>query len=277
MERIVLHSVPGGSSGTGASYYLSGAACPRKAQLDLEQKEMGVVQTGGRAAQIGTMFHALMDVYYSKGTSDVVLELDDLELNENAGEAMRLFAEYTKRFPSSGFGEVIGSELQVPRDENEATRVREFLGVPFTLRLDLITELKGPEIPSLVQRRPELEGIEPGVYIIDHKTSGARGKDDPIKYRISTQFIAYQMVWNHLNPDRPCKGMIANCVVRHKKLVDNSFYSVIVPPPTFDQQIGLKNFLGHTAVLMKTGVANWAACYQWGVCHHYTSGRCDRR
>jgi hypothetical protein len=223
------------------------------------------------------LFHAVLDTYYTKGTANIVLELDDVELDEASKEAMRLFHGYASRFPPTGFGKVIGSELQIPKDDNEAVRIQEFLGVPFTARLDLVVELSSSDIQALVERRPELAGIEPGIYIVDHKTSGRRGADDPIKYRISTQFIGYQALWNHLNPDRPCKGMIANCVVRHKKLVDASFYSVLVPPPTHEQILGLKTFLQHTKVLMTTNMANWGACYQWGVCPHLTSGRCDRK
>ena len=275
-QRITITEVSSGGSGRGVSYYLNAAACPRKARLDAE-----LVEAGPRplypdsAATIGTLFHKLCEVYYGQKTRDIVLELDDLRLRGDIAEAYRLFAGYTKVFACDEW-EVISTEELVPRDEVDADAIRVSFGVELTARLDLVVRVREEDIPRLIRTRPGLEGIEPGVYLVDHKTQGARGSQDAMKYGMSAQFVAYQMMWNLLHPEEPCSGMIANIVVKHKKLDANSFYSLLVPSPTIEQRVGLTCWLQWADGQSKTDVANWGNCFNWEPCSHFTNGRCAR-
>jgi len=83
-------------------------------------------------------------------------------------------------------------------------------------------------------------------------------------------------MWNFLHPDDPCKGMIANCIVRHRKLTKDSFYSVLVPTPSEEQVLSLRTFLEKASALAGTDMANWAACYNFKPCYHYMNGACQR-
>lgn len=228
------------------------------------------------ATGVGSAFHKIMEHYY-RGTLGTVAFDDTVP---NVIEALRLYRAYSTRFPASEFGTVVGSEVEFSLPTDLAVGM---LGVPaFTGRLDLLVEIEQDKIEDLRRwDKRNLSGLtEPGVYILDHKTMGRKDRDVAKKFSNAFQFHAYQFAWDLLHPDKPVKGMIANCVVRHKELNDGSFFSVFVPPPTPVQIRALRGHLSDSyAIYLARGAEflNRSKCYDWGrECAHFTSGACDR-
>jgi hypothetical protein len=144
---------------------------------------------------------------------------------------------------------------------------------PLTARIDMVVDVD-EAAPKEIARRTGLQ-LEPGVYLVDHKTRGQLNSNMAMGYTMSLQNHIYQMLYKACYDLEP-KGMIFNIIVRHKKLVDNSFHAVLAPWPTGPQQEAAAQMLRNAKLLAGTDMANWAACNQFGTCRHYTEGRCDR-
>lgn len=274
----ILQSLPEGSSGTGISYYSNAVRCPRKAKLDVlhrAAREPGDASPNYRA-DVGKIFHALCEIYYNTGERSISVELSDINMGEAPDEARRLFSAYTERFNRSDFARVIATELQLPAKEADVAVIASLLGVsPFTCRLDMAVEVAQEHCDVLYRKRGLV--LTPGVYLWDFKTKAAKGAGDELVYRHAPQFLAYQAVWNALNPETPCLGMVADCIVAHKKMVDNSFYSILVPAPGPEQIAGLKRFLAYAQKQTELDEPNWLSCFDYGrACPHLTSGACNR-
>jgi hypothetical protein len=270
----ILQSLPEGSSGTGISFYSQAAKCSRKLHLD---KQAEASQAGNFRPDVGKIFHALCEIYFSTGHSNIAVELSDVNLGEAPDEARRLFSAYAERFSPQDFSRVVATELLLPASPEQEGLVASAVGVsPFTCRLDMVVEVDARSVDILYKKR----GIiipEPGIYLWDFKTKGQKGSNDEVVYRYSPQFIAYQIVWNTLNPGMPAKGMIADVIVGHKKLTDNSFYSVLVPPPTNEFAAGLRRWLAYAQKQASNDEPNWLACFDFGrACPHLLSGACNR-
>jgi hypothetical protein len=268
----ILQSLPGGSSGTGISYYSTVSRCTRKAALDKL-----VSRDADYRPDVGRIFHALCEIYYQTKSADIVVELSDLNLGEAPDEARRLFAEYAKRYSPSDFAEILGTEVLLPSNPQLTPAVEAAVGVsPFTARVDLIVRVDERSAAVLAQKRHII--CEPGVYLWDYKTKGQINKYDDILYRQrSAQFIAYQIAYNAEHPDSPCKGMVADIIVGHKKLEDKSFYSILVPAPSKEQTAHFREFLEDAKLRAGVQKPNWTACFDYNKpCQHLTSGLCDR-
>ncbi len=271
----ILQTIPSGSSGTGISYYSEAARCSRRLRLN----KMFEVE-GTRPQDTGKIFHALCEVFYDeKKRAGAAFQLDDLNYGEAADEAKRLFLAYSERFAPTDFAKVLATELLLPAEGDTEARaiIETAVGVsPFTCRIDMVVEVDARSAEVLYKKRGlVLDGY--GTYLWDWKTKGQKGSSDDLIYRFSPQFIAYQLVWNALHPDNPCKGMIADVIVGHKKLEDKSFYSVLCPPPTMEQAMGLRRWLQAAQRNAATDDPNWLSCFEFGrPCPHLLSGNCTR-
>lgn len=269
---IIDPSLHRGGSGTGISYYMSAARCPRKARLD---KSLGPDGESSKSSKTGTMFHSLMELFYSGqvGTECAAIQVADINYAEELQEAQRLAAAYFAKFPERDFwGDVVAVEKQLPAQEDQKQLVLDYFGVDLTARLDMVTEV------SLHNRQRILErtglDLEPGVYIIDHKTRSRRDNSITQTYSLSAQFKAYQLLWTKLHPETPCVGMIANVVIGTKEV---QFQQAVITPPTDVELEGLRNWLKGAHALAETDFPNWAACHEaYGVCQYYTRGLCNR-
>jgi hypothetical protein len=273
----VLQSLPTGSSGTGISYYSTAAKCARRARLDKERAESSF--SSDLRMDTGKIFHALCEIYFSTGQQNIAVELGDVNYGEAPDEARRLFAAYAERFFPEDFSRVVATELLLPPegDSVAAAKIAEAIGVsPFTCRIDMVVEVDERSAEVLNKKRKLT--LEPGVYLWDFKTKGARDNNAELVYRHAPQFIAYQVAWNALNPSNPCKGMVADVIISHKKMEDDkSFYSVFVPPPQEIQVRGLRRFLQSAQANAPTDNPNWLACFDFNkACSHLVSGACDR-
>lgn len=275
-----------GGSGTGISYYSTAWDCPRRARLDRETEHKA---DPGYSAGTGIIGHALLDMYYSKDVDpkDVAaIQVSDVAYDSPKQEAVRLVTSYLKEFPGRDFwGDVVASEVQFPAPE-VASRVKEFFGVEFTARMDLITRVTDKHLPRIREKTGLF--LHPGVYIIDHKfkpggmdgdkKKSPRKESNPErKYgEFSLQFKAYQLMWNLFHPDEPCMGMIANIIVGTKEV---GFQHSMAGAPTAHDLEVLRVYLKSGELLASTDAPNAGACYFDAynqVCPHYTSGACNR-
>lgn len=290
--KTVYRSLNRGGSGKGISYYETGMRCPRRAQLGYAAHLKKKAAQEGRekpvygvfnpdkinAAGAGTVFHDLAEIYHTRRESEVCLIYNDLGAHKTEQEGRRVFAAYSKIFPPDAWGEVLHAELDLlGEDETLKARVKEVFGVELTARLDLVTQLhpeQAEELYKLIGLR-----LEPGIYIVDHKTKSRAEDFDDIFGDDSRQFIAYPILWDICNPGRPCKGMIANIVIRYAKMdFPRSYEAVFVPPPGPERTERLASFLKMSESLIETNAPFITDCRgRYGVCPFKVSGECNRR
>jgi len=278
--KPVLNSIKLGGSGTGISYYSSVMTCERKAALTKQFEESRPERVTLDAAYTGTLFHALMEMYYKHQTDDFAIELDDTGDQQEMEEAMRLFREYTKRFKADEWitmhTEHLLPDPAIPGHVNDILAV---LGIaPLTIRVDLVCEIRPEHVDGLVESR----GIDlkPGIYLVDHKTSSVRSGDQVFRYQNNLQMDVYMAVWNACNPSFQCEGMLVNNIYRYKALNAKAFETILVAPPSEDRVQQLKEWLmeAKRRVDANTATPNLSACFTtWGACPHLISGNCTRR
>lgn len=268
-----------GGSGRGCSFYTSAALCPRRAQLDAKLE--GQVHNAKTARMdIGTIFHDLADLYHSGNRAELI-QYEDAPPEEAMAEAQRLFAWYSANFPMDAWGDVLGTEVQLPVPEEQdkrlyaeqAAAIKGYFGVEFTLRPDLVTRV-GPEHAAKIARRTGLD-LKLGVYLVDHKTKGRKDPDMHLAFPHSPQFQAYPLAWNLLYPEVQCEGIIANVLITHKKLeLGQSNCAVFAPLLSMDRRQALFDWFQNAESLAKTGFANRAACFVRGTCPRLLDGSC---
>lgn len=269
-ELIVIPSAGmSGGSPRGLSYWLSFLGCRRKKNL-----EEGYYDATKSAANVGTLFHKMLELYYSGELENTVLEYQEGAEDPDWQETLRLFKEYRTRFPADEFGNVVGCETPI-----EQTYSGLFGVAPVSGRIDMVVDVTEEAIETLKKSRPGMGELEPGIYLLDTKTKGKKSAHLPMQMESSLQFSAYQMMWNEAHPDTPCKGMIANVVIRHKRLVDSSFMSILVGPPTEVQKEVVRSTLKLCEQIkdqIGEDFCNTTQCFQFGICPFLQNGMCMR-
>lgn len=261
------------ASVAGMSYWSSFHACPKQRYLD-NLYGIGTDETEQEALGTGAVFHKLMELYYTNQLDQAELNLD----NANVVEGYRLFKGYKDLFPPDEFGEVIGCEFPFLIPEDYPTNV---VGVrPFTGRIDMVVRLDDTHVQRLRETR-NLPLMEPGIYLLDHKTMKQKRQTVDIEMRERFQFHAYMLAWDEFFGKKYglCKGFIANCVVKHKNLVPGSFFCVFSPFPDSDQMTALAVYLQQAYELRSRWGdqrANGDQCFKYRVCNHFISGACKR-
>ena len=258
-------------SGTGNSYY--NASCPRKVRLDSQYPEAPAFEL-----QVGLLFHKLMELWRTDTLNTMAIpENDDAETDKDpVAEALRLFKAYISYY---------GGEDGKPKDFNtrfvEAPVTdAEAWGVPFTMRTDAVVE----PLPGCKDLRG-LE-IEPGLYLLDYKTAGAKSADQMVKDALSTQFKAYLHVWNTAQPpELQVKGLIVDRIIRYKRDMMKSdsvtglpkgLETSIILAPTENEVLAIRRYYQWKAEFLKQDWCNLEACAFPRICRHFTQGTCDR-
>lgn len=266
----VIPAPQGGGSGTGFSHYRKVCKCPLKARHDKEVLLDGPqpISTTGAAAT-GTVFHQMAELYYGGEIDNAAVRCSDINWGESFDEARRLFSAFLHAHPGRNYwGEVVSVE--------EAFDVGDTVGFPLTARMDLVVRVEEGH-----NRRLELTDVgetelEPGYYIVDHKTRGRAGSDAGLMYPRDLQFNGYQMIYKMKYPDRDLKGMIANEVIGTKVV---KFRKYLVPFPSEEEQNVVHNFLDIANNLdgsdLPLGLASGCKDYN-RLCHHLINGRCNR-
>lgn len=272
---MIEYQLTFGGSGRGISHFQKIVECPRKARLDRETFEQSPEIHMSGAADIGTLFHAFMDLYHNGDgvklvTQDVVFvgpENITVTVDPEARlDAERLFRAYQDRFSATYLGKVSSVELQL-------SALIPGLPKGLTCRIDMDTVLN----QSHCRRIEKTSGIKlaPGRYLVDHKTTRALMGNTVESYQNSHQATLYQLMYKHCFPQRKLKGMLFNVIVKTKQ---PRFILIPVEYPGRSAVESLKRFLTGAAKFEHDFVdwANSGACFFPYSCRHFESGACNR-
>jgi len=268
--KPILQTVQTGGSGTGISYWRELAlGCARRAQLRQEEDEQQNRHLSGSLGT-GTILHALMAAYYSgKATSVVKIGFTEgTTYDEEARiEAERLFSAYRVEHKPDEFGEVIGVEVDI----SESPAVEVAVGIaPFTARLDLVVKMDA----ATCRRLSYLGQLQPGIYIVDHKTTAYMTAASYERYARDLQFIAYQVAYNAMCSPSTCKGLIVNVLTKTKT---PEVVRILVPPPTTVDRAILAVVTNQARQKRTSNAPNPDRCFDYNsVCPFLTNGRCFR-
>lgn len=287
--NIIPYIIRNNGQGTasGLSYYRGWASCPKKSTLDAENRASGNSSTKSSATKIGFIFHCYLELYYGGAIGqheNMVLEFKNIdmsiyEVDEEAHfEAKRLFDAYRKKYNPTELGTVLGLEVEYPSpllgkaEQNVQTnRIAEAVGlVPFSCRLDMVVEMSNT---SMLWKSRGIN-IEPGVWLVDHKTAARRLQNMGRKWAIDLQMTMQCLVWNACNPDKKCNGVLVNEIYKLQKPDFKTFVHI----PTEDTIKQLRSFLAGIAII-KQHLPRWAnatACFSWGrECYWRSIGMCN--
>jgi hypothetical protein len=128
-----------GGTKYGSSLYETALTCPKKSNYYKDKWEPGVLDFGDGAAAIGSYFHKLTEHYHRGTLPTSPILISDLDCNDAAIEAVRLFNFYKKHIPTNAFGKILGVEDAVLHDSPNFHLGRTaFDGLPFTGKFDLV-------------------------------------------------------------------------------------------------------------------------------------------
>jgi hypothetical protein len=257
----VLQARPGGSSGSGISYWSSVYECPRRARLAKERKALGGDEEESKeAANIGVYYHALHEFLHTPSLREEYVV--DMTAGDFAfQESMRLFSGYRATWGDSPWGEVVACEVGLVHPD-----------VPdLTGRIDAVVR-----VPQLTAKRGLI--LEPGYYLLDHKSSKQRNSGGGLKYEYGLQAAAYLSGWNKLMPGQPARGMIFDCIYRHKEISEKSFDAFLVTPQPGDVDM-LRTYVDQGKQLVEADFAFAGACVNQygGLCPFAKDQSCARR
>ncbi len=290
--RVVTIDFESGGSGRGVSWHMDAAGCPlRRALRDLAGKRAeanGLPREHNWAAwehaDRGTVFHALVAAYHTGWINpEQALEIPCPEAKSAFDEGVRFFTGYKEHFPPNFWGEVIGTEVKLFTGEQE-DELPPFV-VPVTI--DMIIQVDEEDISRIVRHLPTLQGMEPGVYLVDWKTRDQKPYNLLNAYGGKVQGLAYQAAYNYNqfigcpeDPEEPCKGMIYMGIVGHKpmRLHDEgprkpkSFWPLLQRTPSQADLEMLGSFLLSARALSETRFPNLSSCEDFGSCSYYVDG-----
>lgn len=270
MIQVLSEILNSTSSGTGNSFY--NQACPRRAKLDKEFPEL----RPAFELQVGLIFHKLQELWRTDLLRAIALpEQEEVNNDDPIAEAQRLFRAYVSYY---------GDEQGKPKDfitaavEAPVLDEGEF-GVPFTMRTDAVVEATdlGCKLRGLK--------LEPGFYLLDYKTTGAKQSDQCIKDDLNTQFKAYIHIWNKNKPECQVKGLIVDRIIRYKRDMmkpdpvtglPKGLESTLIKAPTEKEVEAIKRYYQWKKEFLQTDYCNLDACSYPRICRHYTQGTCDR-
>jgi hypothetical protein len=292
----ILSNVKGSGSGTGNSWYME--QCAARHVLD----EM-YPQPTSFDGQVGVLVHKIMELHYTHQLTDVAIPLDDMANFETdpVQEALRVYAAYAKYYPHDEF-EVLACELQIPEVDEEGRLTAQgllqqsLLGrlvvEPYTLRPDMVVRFNEEQCVRWLERRKQT--LQPGVYMMDHKTHKKAESDVVKAYTMGPQVPVYTSVFNELCEAglmhvggvnlEPCQGMIINNMIRHSDMTPEptprraaSFQTFLLDVGTALDVAVYREYYRRQKLYLPTGLPNPSQCRSFGkVCPHYETGRCDR-
>lgn len=291
----IQYELTSGGSGRGMSFYQSYAQCPRRVNLDRKYRSE-MPETISGSTGIGTIFHALQDIYHSKkyngkdndwSIGDV--EFTGLPIETSAlAEGWRIFSHYRDRYKPDAFGTVMFSERRFPSDNREAFLMAAaafgetefaidstFSNPAITAQFDLTT-LATDETLEYWEQEFGVRGQKPGWYIVDWKTDSNERATLVDEYRYRLQFAWYQMAFNALFPATKLRGIIAAVLVKKKMPV---FRPIFLPAVTAAETTAVKSFLLRQLEQAQRdpNEARPTNCFSWfRMCPHLELGRCER-
>lgn len=279
----VLQTIKTGGSGRGISYYNTVMSCSRKARFMLEKEQTRKESYKLDSAFTGTIFHALMEMFYLHGTKFVV-EIDQTGAQQELTEAQRLLDGYSRFFAKDDW-ETVATEVLLPGTNEDGTlafesetakKIGAVLGIPeFACRIDLVARVYKKHVDNIMGTRNVL--LEPGIYLVDHKTAARREENRLFKFLNDLQMDTYMMAYNAAH-DEPCLGMLVNNVYRYKALTAQAFETYLIPYPSEDRQAMIKEYLSEAFKRRHDDIPNLSNCHSgYGSCQYLLDGSCSRR
>jgi hypothetical protein len=282
-EQIYQEIVKTGGSGRGVSYWTVPAMCGRKRTLMTEHPTVDTI-IDHTALNTGIYYHVLKEWFYSGRIPEgTVLDMDPVS-DPEWGEAVRLFNWSAAEYPRDYWGQVVAVELKMPINEDHAQKVIEWVGHDeSTGACDLVVKMSDADVSRInADRGIELPG--PGIYIIDHKTSGARKSDTDAKayYTSSMQSLKYMHMLG-LAFNEPVRGMVFDVLVKHKNLRrvadgrNGSSVQTFIAYPRLEDAKVVKAAIDYGMWQRDANKANPFACYDHGrECVFLSRGLCGR-
>ena len=215
-----------GGSTHGVSMYETAAKCGRLSNLkekfrertDAQRAEALLRAEEPDALEVGTAYHALQENGMRGQLEDIIWDQTDAAYDMHFIEAVRLYRGYNEAWGSclNRWGaKLVG--VEVPLGTNSQALQHEVLrrmGAPLTGRADAIIEIVDVE----AARENTGLDLEPGRYLLDHKTAGQKNAKQDWQFTFGNQSIAYAQLYNIEHPEAPIKGFLFDLIVRHATL-----------------------------------------------------------
>lgn len=282
----IVQDTQHGSSGRGISYWAKAASCGRKANLEEaagpREARVEGMDDDPDALMVGTYYHQLHEMKIRGQTSDLVWDGQNEAFTPSFTEAVRLFRGYMDHWGSVGArwgGHVVGTEVGIPQTDAGRAKIRKLFGDDVTGRVDALVEVTDP---AQVYENTGLT-LEPGLYLLDFKSLKSHSEQHRWSYGFSLQAATYLEIYNLEHPEAPAKGMLFDCIFKHKalrKIPDakggSSFQAYLqAPNPSDPQVIEALVTLGKRNV--SEDIANPAECLSgFSPCFWFRSGKCPR-
>lgn len=261
--KIILLTTNGGGSGQGFSHYTSAATCGRTERLSQEyttKVKNGEVPPPATKNHfsIGSAYHMLHELWRCPPPEGYILDQHEIEFNDNAKEAVRLFKAYQKRFLANLWGTNFVVEHKLPNTPEAAAEVaKTFFGLRITGKPDMVSYMDDAAVARANLVR-EIHLPRAGWYIVDFKTASAL-KDDSY-YSEGAQAILYPYLWEIQYPDKPIVGTIYDIVVRNDKKKDKTpTFHAVYSPYERDRIDMLKGTIAMAAFNLMLDIPNYDA------------------
>lgn len=272
-----------GGSGRGVSYWSVPAMCGRKRRLMTEHADVDTI-VDHTALNTGVYYHYLKEIWLKgRVPDDQVIDMDPVQ-DAEWGEAVRLFNWHREEFPRNYWGEIVAVELKLPINDEHKQKVIEWIGHDeSTGACDLVVKMSAADVLRISEDR-DIELPGPGIYIIDHKTSGARKSDTDAKanYTSSMQCLKYMHMLS-LAFNEPVRGMVFDVLIKHKTLRrvadgrSGSSVQTFVATPRAENARIVKAAIAYGMHQREHDLANPFACYDYGrECVFLSRGLCGR-
>jgi len=277
----MLYTLSSGGSGKGFHHYSALLECARRVRLDAEAKARGEHTSSDLepVLNIGTLTHTYLEAGYN---GEDIKKLRFTQNNHPACDngdwqvaALNLVRAYKDKFGFNSLGDVLHNEYLIPKSPEEEEKLKlVYKNIPVSGKLDMVTTLNEEQCEKFKEQRG-ME-IEPGLYIVDHKTAARVYDVTILRYQHSLQFVHYQNLWNITNPDNKAQGLIVNVLIKTKKPDFRTF--VIPPPDENDIKALLNKFEG--ARFIEDNMPDYAndnACFSFNrPCKWLLEGTCQR-
>jgi hypothetical protein len=202
----IAQDIKSSHSGRGNSWWEIGANCGYARELtnihggeDHSHKDWAIR---------GVYLHLLQQWWHDGRVSeDTEIELRDDDALWN--EAVTLHSWFKQLYGQNFWGEVLGTEVQVPASDEDRTKVAQYFGVPEdyapTGRYDMLVRTSDEDVERMANSGILLPGA--GLYIVDWKHGGRHNFDDEMKYTYGPQPTLYMTLGSMLLSE-PVRGMI---------------------------------------------------------------------
>jgi len=279
MSKILIDS---GSSGRGWSYFGEWNLCPTKWARKYRPFGGGVIPDRDHVIEVdqelvalplrkGSVTHTVQAHHYQAQLPEAEryysvreafeLAVEKYKLNaSDASDIWAVYQEYLKHYKYDPWTPIAVEKLFK----------MSFDGVPYTMRVDLVLEEKGK------------------VHFNDHKTASRVADSSYLKYALSGQFVAGELIGSKLYGTR-WGGMVVNFLPSHARgEISNSFKRVRMPPIPGMSASVFKSQIKYIAAAIehhdasKTPLLNYPRAMHesicvtaYGPCEHYDACRWD--